>query len=245
MIDPLSLGALLFGAYLQNDAQQDAVKKQNAQIALSLQNQSKLQREAEKKALDKAGEFETGKRKGAQEEIAEAITTQLAAPVSESQAIRSQQQTTQGNVSDEYVKGKAAADTKALADAQVLARLMGKTASAGRLRMNEAIGLMDTGMDIDRLGNFSRGQDAADRIAIETAGRADPTKMFLGSILQGAGTSGLMSGGGKVNVLDTAIANRSADPIGALNTMKGWTGSAGSNFVDSFGKRFNSWFYPR
>lgn len=244
MIDPISLGLLFAGAALQYSDARSTAKRQNREISASLLNQTKLQREAEKKALDKAGEFETPKRQAAQAELETQITEKLAAPVSESQAIRAQQQTTQGAVSDDYVKGKAAADAKALQDAQVLARLMGKTSSANRLRMNEAIGLMDTGMDIDRLGNFARGQDAADRIAIDAAGRGDPTKQFLGSILQGAGTAGLMSGGGKVNVLDTAIANRSADPIGTLNTLKGWTGGP-SSFVDSFSNKFGSWFYPR
>ena len=118
--------------------------------------------------------------------------------MSDSQAIRAQQTTTQGNVSNEYQTAKAASDAAVLKDAHMLARLMSKTTGANRLRMNEGLRMMDASMDIDRLGSFSRGQQAADQVAIEVAGRPDAGMQLAGGVLQGLGTVGLMGGfGGK------------------------------------------------
>lgn len=198
-MDPFTIGALIAsvaGAGLQYKAQQDAMQRQNAEIQRSLENQRRLQMEAEQKALSTAQEFETPKRAEQQQQLAEQITQELVQPVSESQAIRSQAQTTQGNVSEDYVAAKAASDLNTMKAAEQLARLLGKTTSASRLRFNEGVRMMDAGMDINRLGSFSRGQDAADRIAIDTAGRPDGGTVLLGSLLQSAGTAGMMAGRG-------------------------------------------------
>lgn len=197
-MDPFSIAALVAmigGAGLQYKASSDAAKRQQAEIQRSLQAQRALQQKAEGQALDRAADYETPKRAAEQAQLAEEITTNLMAPVSESQAIRAQQQTTQGNVSNDYDRAKTASDLKTMQDAQNLARLLGKTSSAGRLRLNEGIRLMDTGIDIGTLQNFSRGQQGADNIAIQAAGRVDPGKVLLGSLLQAAGTAGMMYGG--------------------------------------------------
>lgn len=194
-----ALVAAITGAGMQYKASSDAQDRQRKQIALSLSNQDKLNQQAEKKALDRAAEYETPKRQGEQAQLEEEITNRLATPVSESQAIRSQQQTTQGNVSKDYEATKAARDVQSVKDMEVLARLLGKTTSASRLRMNEGIRLMDTGQELGMLGGFSRGQAGADQIAIDHAGQLDPTKMFVGSLLQTAGTAGLSAGGSSLS----------------------------------------------
>lgn len=193
-----ALVAAVAGAGVQYNATREAQARMEAETRRSLENQRKLQMQAEKKALDTAAEYETPKRQAEQDQIAEQITQELINPVSESQAIRQGQQTTQGNVSDDYVTAKAASDLNTLKQAEQMARLLGKTTSASRLRMNEGIRLMDAGMDVDRLNNFSRGQAGADQIAINAAGQVDPGQMFLGSLLQSAGTAGLSGAfGGK------------------------------------------------
>lgn len=200
-MDPFTIAALVAtvaGAGLQYNASREAQQRAEAETRRSLENQRRLQMQAEKKALDTAANYETPTRQAEQGQIAEQITQELISPVSESQAIRQDQQTTQGNVSDDYVTAKAASDLNTLKQAEQLARLLGKTTSASRLRMNEGIRLMDAGMEVDRLNNFSRGQAGADQIAINAAGQVDPGQMFLGSLLQGAGTAGLSSGGGSL-----------------------------------------------
>lgn len=200
-MDPLTIAALtavIGGAGLQYKAQTDAANARNREIAQSLMNQRKLQVEAEKKALDTAQTFNTPDRMKEQAALEQTIEQGLMQPVSDSQAIRAQQTTTQGNVSNEYQTAKAASDAAVLKDAHMLARLMSKTTGANRLRMNEGLRMMDASMDIDRLGSFSRGQNAADQVAIEVAGRPDAGMQLAGGVLQGLGTVGLMGGfGGK------------------------------------------------
>ena len=200
-MDPLTIAALtavIGGAGLQYKAQTDAANARNREIAQSLMNQRKLQVEAEKKALDTAQTFNTPDRMKEQAALEQTIEQGLMQPVSDSQAIRAQQTTTQGNVSNEYQTAKAASDAAVLKDAHMLARLMSKTTGANRLRMNEGLRMMDASMDIDRLGSFSRGQHAADQVAIEVAGRPDAGMQLAGGVMQGLGMVGLMGGfGGK------------------------------------------------
>lgn len=200
-----ALVAAVAGAGVQYNAAREAQARMEAETRRSLENQRRLQMQAEKKALDTAANYETPKRQAEQAQIAEQITQELIAPVSESQAIRSGQQATQGNVSDDYLTARATSDLNTMRQAEQLARLLGKTTSASRLRMNEGIRLMDAGMDVDRLNNFSRGQAGADRIAIDAAGRVDPGQMFLGSLLQGVGTAGLFAGGNDLTPLGAGL----------------------------------------
>lgn len=194
-MDPLTIAGLVTsigGAALQYKASSDAAKRQSEAIQQSLARQRELQMKAESMALSRAQEYETPKRAQEQAQLEDQITETLAAPVSESQQIRSQQQTTQGNVSDEYTTAKAKSDLEAMKSMQTMARLLGKTTSASRLRMNEGIRMVDTGMGIDQLNNFSRGQDRADQFAIEQAGKLDPGKVFFGALARGVGSAGMM-----------------------------------------------------
>lgn len=194
----VSLIAAVAGAAMQHDANRKAQERMEAETRRSLENQRRLQMHAEKRALDTASTYETPRRQAEQGEIAEQITQELIAPVSESQAIRQSQQATQGNVSEDYLTARVASNLNALKQAEQMARLLGKATSASRLRINEGIRLMDAGMDVDRLGSFSRGQAGADRIAIDAAGRTDPGQMFFGALLQAGGAAGLSGGkGGK------------------------------------------------
>lgn len=190
-----ALVALIAGAAVQYQANSEAQDRQQSQIRRSLEAQDKLQREAESKAMATASKFSPKDRMAEQAQLEAQITEGLIAPVSESQAIRAEQQTTQGNVSGDYTTAKAASDATALKNADALARLLGKTTSANRLRMNEGVRLMDTGMAIDQLNNFSKGQQGADSIAIQQAGLVDPGKVFAGQLLSAAGSAGLMYGG--------------------------------------------------
>lgn len=223
-----ALAAMISGAGLQYKASTDAQERQRREIAASLQAQRELQMQAEQKAMGAAKEFETPKRAAEQQQIATDIEQALITPVSESQAIRAEQQTTQGDVSDEYTATKAASDLETIKQAEQLARLLGKTTSAGRLRMNEGIRLMDTGQDVDRLAGFSRGQAGADNIAIQQAGLLDPGKMLAGQLLQAAGTYGVLSGAGSVAKAGAGNAAFGGVNNSAINT------TGGSNFASAF-----------
>lgn len=237
-MDPFTIAALVAmvaGAGVQYKASTDAQTRQKDEIRTGLASQRALQLKAEKKALDTAETFQAPKRAEEQGQIADQLTQELMAPVSESQNIRASQQTTQGNVSGDYTTAKAASDVNAIKTAQSLAKLLGKSSSANRLRMNEGIRLLDAGQDIDRLGGFARGQSGADGVAIQQAGQVDPGMQFAGSLLQTAGSAGLAFGGGNAGVTggDLASANASADPIGSLATIKD-ARLANPNWADTF-----------
>ena len=214
-MDPITIAALIAtiaGSAMQYKATQDARDRQDSAIRESLARQKDLQMQAEKKATDTAMQFAPADRKAEQSQIADQITQELVQPVSESQAIRSQQSTTQGNVSNDYTTAKAASELNAVKSAQQLAALLGKTTASNRLRMNEGVRLMDTGQSIDQLNSFSRGNQAADQIAIDVAGRPNAGLAFGGSVLQGLGSAGLASSAGAV---DTASVTP-ADGVGPV-----------------------------
>lgn len=197
-MDPFSIAALVaavVGAGVQYKAQTDAAERQQREIAASLLKQDEFSKLAEKKALDTAQTYAPEKRFAEQDQLATEIEQSLIQPVAESQAIRNQQTTTQGDVSQDYTAAKARAELETMKQAEGLARLLGKTSSANRLRLNEGVRLMDAGMDVDRLGNFARGQYGADQIAIQQAGNPNAGQMFLGSVLQGLGYAGMAYGG--------------------------------------------------
>lgn len=224
-MDPFTIAALVAmvaGAGVQYKASTDAQKRQQQEIRTGLASQKELQLKAEKRALDTAATFDTPKRAEEQAIIADELTQEMMAPVSESQNIRAEQQTTQGDVSNDYSTAKAASDVNAIKTAQSLAKLLGKSSSANRLRMNEGIRVLDAGQDIDRLGGFSRGQAGADGIAIQQAGQVDPGMVLAGSLLQSAGSAGLMYGGG-------------AASSGASSGVKASTGSGTQLFQPTGG----------
>jgi hypothetical protein len=230
-MDPITIAALaamVAGAGIQYKASSDAQERQRREIEASLAAQRELQMEAEKKAMGAAAEFETPKRAAEQQQLAADIEQSLIQPVSESQAIRAQQQTTQGDVSDEYTTAKAKSDLETVKQAEQLARLLGKTTSAGRLRMNEGIRLMDAGQEVDQLAGFSRGRAGADNIAIQQAGQVSPGSVLAGQLLMAAGSAGLMSGGG------AAPKTATTNPVfgGVNNSAINTTG--GSNFARAF-----------
>lgn len=225
-MDPFTIAALVAmvaGAGVQYKASTDAQKRQQQEIRTGLASQKELQLKAEKRALDTAATFDTPKRAEEQAVIADELTQEMMAPVSESQNIRAAQQTTQGDVSNDYSTAKAASDVNAIKTAQSLAKLLGKSSSANRLRMNEGIRVLDAGQDIDRLGGFSRGQAGADGIAIQQAGQVDPGMVLAGSLLQSAGSAGLMYGGG------------GAASSGATSGVKASTGSGTQLFQPTGG----------
>ena len=234
-----ALAAMVAGSYMQYQANTDAADRQQAAIRQSLERQAELQKQAEKKAVDTAAKFAPGDRIKEQAALEEQITKDLISPVNESQAIRAEQSTTQGDVSGDYSTAKATATANSLKSAEALARLLGKTTSANRLRMNEGIRLMDTGQQVDQLNSFSRGQQAADQIGIQVAGRPDAGQVFMGSLLQAGGSAGMMYGGGgagsgAVTPAQANAANATADPIASLNAQKGWTGTNNSSFASIF-----------
>lgn len=206
----LPIIAMLGGTALQYKAANDASKRATQETLRSLARQDQFQRQAEKKAMDTAQEFAPQDRAAAQDRIEAELSEQFIKPVESAQQINNAQTTTQGNVSDDYTAAKTKSNAEQMATAQTLARLMGKTTAAGRLRSNEALRMADTASDIDRLGNFSRGQAAVDEIAIKAAARPDAGLQLAGGLLSAIGGYGLMQGAGTAGTVASESASKAA-----------------------------------
>ena len=225
-MDPLtlSIGAMLAGTVMQQQAQAQAQQRQQRAIRESLARQQSFQQQAEQAALSKAQEFTTEDRQERQGQIEQQIADNLMQPVQQEQRAMQAAPAVQGDVSDDYAIGRARAQADNLASAEALARLFGKTTGAGRLRQQEAIGLADTGQFIDRLGNFARGQHAADQVGIQRAGQPDGFLTLGGTLLQGAGMMGAAGAFGGTGAASGA-------------STGAWTpagGTIGGNAVGSF-----------
>jgi len=211
-----ALAAMVASAAIQYQATQEAQGRQQQAITNSLNSQEDLQRKAEKTAMDAAKPFDPNERLKQQSTISDEITAGLIAPVSESQQIRSQNAGVNGNVSSDYNTAKANADLSTLKTAETMARLLGKTTSSNRLRLNEGVNLMNAGQQIDQLHNFSNGQKSADNIAIQQAGNVNAGKVFAGQLLGAAGSAGLMYGAKGAGVAAESGASSSGNPWAAF-----------------------------
>jgi len=168
----VAIAAMVAGTAMQQQAQAAAVSRQQRAMRASLMRQQSLQREAEQAAMKKAQEFAPDDRQNERIKIEQQITDNLtdaaasARPMQEAPSV-------QGNVSSEYLTGRAQSQAEQAKSARALAALFGKTMSANRLRQNEILGLADTGAYIDRLRNFSSGQANRHSSGRYTQWRAD------------------------------------------------------------------------
>lgn len=215
-MDPFSIAALvamLGGTAMQFKASSDAQARQRRQIADSMARQRQFQMQAEQTAMNRAKEFGTEDRQKERQQIEEEIATDLAAPALEAQQINNQTTATQGDVSGDYSRAKAESNLNRLKSAEALARLLGRTTSANRLRQNEAVRLADTEMDIRRLGNFARGQVNADEIGIQQAGIPDAGLQLAGGLVSSLGSAALM--GGPQGTIGKLFGGKTPPPIPA------------------------------
>lgn len=186
-----SIAALVVGAAMQAKAASDAASRQRRATEDALRRQSEYQRQAEERALKQAAEYKPEERKEKQDELADTITQDLYRPVAVAQATNDLKTATQGAVSSDYQKAKAASSASQQKMAQELAGLLGRTKSAARLRQHEAIGLSDAASDIARLGNYASGQYGVDKMAIDEAGRPNAGLSILGGVASTVGATGL------------------------------------------------------
>jgi hypothetical protein len=236
----IALMIALAGAAVQYKASSDAQSRQKDEIGRAQASQRALQLQAEQKALGAASKFATPDRVKEQDQIAEQITADLIVPVSENQTLRAAGQGAQGDVSGDYKTAKAASDLNAIKSAEALARMMGKTSSSQRLRMNEGIRLMDTGQQIGTLGSFSRGQAGADNIAIGQAGQIDPGMQFAGSALQSIGSAGMAYGGAGSGSLASATGDAGTDAaIGLSPYTTSAYGAKTSPYLQAYNRLFS------
>jgi hypothetical protein len=140
--------------------------------------------------------FAPEKRAQEQQQIAQQVEQQLIKPVAETQAANDINSRATGNVSQDYDAARIASNARQMKNAEALARLLGKTTSASRLRQNEAVRNTDAAMDIEQIGNFAKGQYDADQLGIASAGVQNGWMQAGGQLLSGIGKLGLSGGFG-------------------------------------------------
>lgn len=228
-MEPLSIAALIAmiaSAGVQYQSQLDAQERQQQAIRNSLDAQEELQREAEQKAMKTAETFNPLDRMKEQAALETQITDNLITPVASSQAVRADNAGAEGQVSQDYTVAKAKSDANTLKSAEALARLLGKTASASRLRLNEGIRLMDTGQQLGMLNNFSQGQRAADQIAIDVAKNEDPNMVLAGEVLGIMGSAGMAASAANAGKVTAAKSTGSGLMVDKLYPMADGTSSS-------------------
>ncbi|WP_103035308.1 hypothetical protein [Castellaniella caeni] len=182
------------GAVAQNQAQQDAARRQQRSIQAELQRQQSFQRQAEQEALKRVDDYQPEARADRQKQIEQQATETLMQPVQDALPAMQDQSAVQGNVSSDYTAARAKSQADQMTAANELARIMGKITGAGRLRQDEAMKMLSTGQNIDMLKNFASGSQGVGQLESQTAGVPDGGMMLAGSLMQTLGSVGLAKG---------------------------------------------------
>ena len=185
--------ALVASAALEQINSNVAANRQRREVQNALRRQRQYQDQAEKIAMDNAGDFQQDTRYDRQQEIRQQLTDRYYRPVEAAQTANAGKATVQGNVSSDYRQAKAVSDANQLSVAKDYAGLYGQQQSANRLRQDEGMKMTANANEIARLNNFASGQADVDRYAIRQAGKQDPLLSFGSQVLGQIGLS-MMSG---------------------------------------------------
>lgn len=198
-IDDMLIGGLILsalGTATSAGASANASKATERARLDAYRRQQDLQRQAEQQAMDVADDYRIDKRMEAQNRIADRLEQEYLAPAMDAQTISQEAATTQGDISGDYVRAKAASDANVAQTTKNLARLMARAGSASQLRRNEAYQYANAASNIGLLQNFSRGQSAVDEMKIAEAANSGAGQNFLGNLMSTFGSAAMMGGGG-------------------------------------------------
>ena len=184
----LALAAIVAGTALQQNAQYRANKK-----ASQIQNQAAYELNQAQDKINSAiksqtEEFQTENRQKKQDEIASEQAQTMKDNVAESQAIRDEQQETQGNVSEDYKEARNNAQDKTKAAANAFAELTARLQSANALRRNENFGLKRAANEIAGIGRDAQGLYTVRQSQAKDALNSHQAQKNLGQLMQLAGT---------------------------------------------------------
>ena len=215
-MDPVVIGgiiATIVGAAMQQYATYNANKAAQKRL-----NEAMYQLDDDGKkitdVIDEASQgFDASKRYAQQQEIAENVANDIKADVAESQALRNESQAVQGNVSNDYLTAREAANDKTMATSNAFADLVGKIRSAAQLRQNENIGMMKTGQKVDQLARNARGNWQVGQAYVNDALHSKDDLKAAGAIIQAIGSVASMSGGGGGSLSNTTWAAEKSQPF--------------------------------
>ena len=196
-MDPFSIGAMILGAYLQNDAASSAAERQQQESMRAQQRQTEMRARANKEVMDRAQQFDPENRASKQAEIASSIEGQLNKSA-DAPAITAQGVTIGAGLSPQSADYKAVQgkeQTRVANSLHQLASLMGRTGSAGQLRQGEAIGIGDTAGALGRIQSGANNIGQIDQTAIQYAGQPSVGQTLAGQALMGYGMGSLATSG--------------------------------------------------
>lgn len=199
MFDPFSIALMVGGAALQHQANNAALKKQQAEAVRMQQRQLQQRNMATDAAMRRVEEFDPGTRQKAhdalQQELTQGFEQQAAQPQITAQGVQVGSTIPEGQGGAEFLTARAREQQKAQASLRALAALMGRTGAATELRRNEAVGFGDTAGEIGRIQNHAGNIAGIDEIGIQAAGQVNPVAQIAGAAMSALG-SGRMAGAG-------------------------------------------------
>lgn len=185
-MDPLSIGAMLLSAVVQQQTQAAAAQRQKQMAIQSQQRALASQNQATDVALKQVQEFDPGTRKEKQDQIQQDLTAQYekaaSSPIT-AQGVQVGATIPDAAGSTDYLAAKARETAKAAASNRSLAALFGRIGSAGQLRQGEAVGIGDAAGEIGRIQTGANNVANIDQIGIDAAGQPSLGGMLVSSAL--------------------------------------------------------------
>lgn len=191
--------AMIAGTAMQQYANYSANKAAQKQLNAAMYQLDKDGKKITDVIDESAQDFEHDKRAAQQQELAQKVSDEIKGNVAESQALRNESQAVQGNVSNDYLTAREAANDKTMAASNAFADLVGKIRSAAQLRQNEGIGLMKTGQKVDQFARDARGNWQVGQARVNDAMHSKDALKSAGQIVSALGAAmslGSLAGAG-------------------------------------------------
>lgn len=206
-----SIAAMVGGAYMQNEAANDASDRQSRMISDQLEEQDRMSQRAEQTTLENAKQYDPKTRIARYLDAGEAAGDTLVADLTasrEQQGLSGEKSDrAAGRLSEAFTTGKAAAAADEYQRSVDMARRMGKMRGAGDMMLDESLNNAEYALDGGMIGS-----EAARKYRVAQAGisgvRPDNSALMVGGLLQGAGSAGLSSAG-KLSSSGTGMGSKS------------------------------------
>lgn len=219
MCNPMAIAAAaaVIGSKMQADAQNAAADRQQKAINATLEQQDQYSRQAEGKALENAQNYDMGKRLESFDQAREAAGNSLAQQLTQTREAAPKTSQATGRMSQDFLNGSAKAAADQFEKSINMAQLMGKMRGASDMVTQEGYRNADYASQLGQIGRNAQGAARSSEIGIDSAGRVNGGKEFLGAGLSTLGAGSLSSGIGK------SLGNIFGDPSITAGYEGTWT----------------------
>ncbi len=197
-MEAASIIAMIGGAYMQNEAANDAADRQQQLISNAAEEQDKLSRKAEGTALENAEEYNPQTRLArfmdARQSAGDSLVSDLTTAREQQGLSGGKSEQATGRLSQDFLTGKAAAAADEYQKSVDMARLMGNMRGAGDMLTAEGLTNADYALKGGMIGSQARRSLGAAQPGIASAGTPDGSAMMIGGLAQGLGSAGMTMG---------------------------------------------------